>query len=504
MCFRFELQKDNKTKFLTKYFQIMKHNYFSKLLIGMALIVVAQTYSTAQNNIQDVTLNGQAFKKITGTISVNETLDNSSLWIIEGIVEVAASTTLTITEGTQIFAETVGTRLEVNQSGLVNWQGTASNPIVFNSLANAPGQGAGNTARGQWSGIQINGAGGTDNSGTIRYVRLMYPGSNDDAFQFTNAGDQTVAEYIQVYRPGDNGIRINDGTINFKYLVSTDPFADEAGVRWGDNWNGSGQFWVVNMLEGSEAILGRGGNGLLSNVTVTGPAFNDMSAGFVGVGIRIRDGSTAQIYNTAVTGVDVSIRFSNGSENSPIFDNSLFSNSASFDNDPTSNGAAGFHSSASIFNPVDGDYDPAFNNSVTPFTIVDSYVGTSTANSTAADALDAFFTDVNYVGAVESGNDWTEGWTVNLDGTPRVLSVDDFDLATIEFYPNPVVNELTINSETQISNLAIYNTMGRKVYENSALDFGENKINMSQFQQGIYFLQLSSGDATQTLKVIKR
>ncbi len=473
-------------------------------MIGMALLLVGQSYLIAQNNIQDVVINGQAFKKITGTISVDETLDNSSLWVIEGIVEVAPNITLTITEGTQIFAETTGTRLEVNQLGLVNWQGTAANPIVFNSLANAPGQGAGNTARGQWSGIQINGAGGTDNSGTIRYVRLMYPGSDDDAFQFSSVGDQTVAEYIQVFRPGDNGIRINDGTINFKYLVSTDPTDQEAGIRWGDNWNGSGQFWVVNMLEGSEAILGRGGNGLLSNVTITGPAFNDTSAAFEGIGIRIRDGSTAQIYNTAVTGVDVSIRFSNGSEQGVTDGVSFFRNSASFENDPTSAGGAGFHSSAETFNPEDSAYVPTNNNSTDSFSIVDSYVGTSTTNSTAAGALDAFFTDVNYVGAVQNGNDWTEGWTVNLDGTPRTLSVNGFDIENIEVYPNPVVDELIINSGTRISNMVIYNTMGRKVYENSSLVNGENKINMSQFQQGIYFLQLSSGDATQTLKVIKR
>ncbi|WP_299365283.1 T9SS type A sorting domain-containing protein [Winogradskyella sp.] len=482
----------------------MKHNYFSKLMISMALLLVVQTYSTAQNNIEDVVLNGQAFKKITGTISVDETLDNSSLWIIEGIVEVAANTTLTITEGTQIFAETAGTRLEVNQLGLVDWQGTATNPIVFNSLANAPGQGPGDTTRGQWSGIGIEGAGGTDNSGTIRYVRLMYPGSDDDAFQFTNGGDQTVAEYIQVFRPGDNGIRINNGTINFKYLVSTDPIASEAGIRWSDNWDGNGQFWVVNMLEGSEAIQGREGNGLLSNVTITGPAFNDASAAFEGIGFRIRNGGTAQIYNAVVTGVDVSIRFSNGSEDGVTNGVSFFRNSASFENDPTSAGGAGFHSTAETFNPEDSAYVPTNDNSTDTFPIVDSYVGTSTTNSTAAGALDAFFTDVNYVGAVQNGNDWTEGWTLNLDGTLRTLSVNGFDIENIEVYPNPVVDELTINSEFKILNVAIYNILGRKVYENLSFINDENKINMSQFQQGIYFLQLSSGDATQTLKIIKR
>ncbi len=384
---------------------------------GQTTITVNISEIVPQYTIEDITLNGQAFKRITGIINFDETLDSSSLWIISGQVEVFQQTTLTIIEGTQIFAETEDTRLEVNQLGLVDWQGTATNPIVFNALANAPGQGAGNTDRGQWSGIGIEGAGGNDNSGIVRYIRLMYPGSNDDSIQFTNAGDQTVAEYIQVYRPGDNGIRVNDGMINLKYMVSTDPLAGEAGIRWSENWNGSGQFWVVNMLEGSEAIQGRAGSGFLSNITVTGSAFNNPSTNPNGRGFRIRNGGTAKIYNAVVTGVDTSIRFSNGSEQGVVNGESFFANSASFNNE--ANNGTGFHSTTDFFNPTDNDYIPTFNNSVTPFTIVDSYVGTDTTNSTSAGALDPFFDDVNYVGAVEVGNDWTLGWCVNIDGTPR-------------------------------------------------------------------------------------
>ncbi|NBC57627.1 MAG: T9SS type A sorting domain-containing protein [Bacteroidetes bacterium] len=477
----------------------MKLNYFFKILLCLVFLMIGESRIFAQYSIQDVTINGQDFKKITGIINADETLDNTNLWIIEGAVGVAPNTTLTITEGTQIFAETSATRLEVDQLGIVDWQGTATNPIVFNSLANAPGQGAGNTNRGQWSGIGIDGAGGNDSSGTIRYLRLMYPGSDDDALQFTNAGDQTVAEYIQVFRPGDNGIRINDGTINLKYLVSTDPTDQEAGIRWSDNWDGKGQFWVVNMLQGSEAIQGREGNGLITNVTISGPAFNDNTAAFDGIGFRIRNGGTAQIYNAAVTGVDVSVRFSNGSEQGVTDGVSFFRNSASFGNDPTSSGGAGFHSSAETFNPLDNNYDASNNNSVASFTIVDSYVGTSTTNSTPAGALNPFFTNVNFVGAVETGNDWTLGWCVNLDGTER-LSTQNFDNIEVSIFPNPARDILRIDSNFEISNLVLFNNLGQKIHE----DENVKEINMSQFQPGIYFLQVDSNNNSQTLKVIKQ
>lgn len=372
---------------------------------------------TPQYNIEDVTLNGQNFRRITGIINFNETLDDSFLWIISGEVEVAQQTTLTILEGTQIYAETEDTRLQVNQLGMVDWQGTSTNPIVFNALANAPGQGAGSEDRGQWSGIEIEGSGGNDNSGIVRYVRLMYPGSDDDSFQFTNVGDGTVVEYIQIYRNGDNGFRVNEGTINLKYLVSTNPVDGEAGIRWDDSWVGAGQFWVVNMLDTGDGIQGREGAGILSNITITGVGFNDPSQDADGGGFRIRNGGSAQIYNAVVTGVDRSLRFSNGSEETVANGESLFANSASFENDEDD--GSGFHSSADFFNPTDNDYIASFNNSVTPFLITDAYVGTDTTNSRPAGALDPFFTDVNYVGAVEAGNDWTIGWTVNIDGSLR-------------------------------------------------------------------------------------
>jgi hypothetical protein len=370
-----------------------------------------------QYEIEDVTINGQDFRRITGTINFDETLDNNSLWLISGAIRVFQQTTLTIEEGTQIFAETIDTRIDVDPLGIVDWQGTATNPIVFNSLANAPGQGAGDTSRGQWSGIDINGVGGEDNSGIVRYVRLMYPGSDNDAIQFTNAGSGTTAEYIQVYRSGDNSIRVNEGTINLKYLVSTDPTETRAGIRWDDGWIGNGQFWVVTMLNGSDAIQGRSGSGFLSNVTITGSALNDSSLNPVGRGFFIRDGGTAKIYNSVITGLDVSIRFRGESIQSVSNGQSFISNSASFNN--LEDDGTGFHSTTDFFNPTDNDYIPSFNNSVTPFAIVESIVGTDTSNSTAAGALNPFFEDVNFVGAIPADNDWTLGWCVNLDGSIR-------------------------------------------------------------------------------------
>lgn len=480
----------------------MKHFYFS------ILALLTTNMAIAQYTIDDVVLNGQAFKKITGTINANETLNDSFLWIIADTLRVAPQAKLSITQGTEIFAETPGTILYVETLGEVDWQGTSENPIVFNSLANAPGQGAGNNSPGQWNGIRIDGDGPGSDSGIIRYVRQMYAGFGSDgpnAFQLENVGDGTTIEYVQVFRNANRGFRLNGGDVKLKYLISTN--SADLGFRIDQGWSGSGQFWIVNKdINAGNAIEGRGGNPILSNVTVTGVGFNNPGASPLGGGIRIRNGGNAQIYNTVVVGVDRSIMFSDGSEEGVTNGISFFRNSACFGNN--TNSGTGFHSSAAIFNPTNSSYNTTFNNSVASFEIVDSYVGTSTLNSTPAGTLDSFFTDVNYVGAVQNGtdNDWTVGWCLNLDGTLREapLSINQFEKSTINVYPNPVQDNLKINSKDAITSVFIYDSAGKVIYQNLSFVKENDQIDMSNFQSGLYFVKVTSNNISETLKVIKQ
>lgn len=472
----------------------------------IAAVLFTSTVS-AQFTITDVTVNGQAFKKITGTINVNQTLNNSFLWLLSDTVFVAPGAKLTITAGTSIFAETPATLLYVNTLGEVDWQGTATNPIVFNSLANAPGQGAGSTAAGQWHGIRIDGNGAGTNAGTIRYLRQMYAGFGVDvnAFQLDNVGSGTTVEYVQVFRNSNRGFRINGGDVNLKYVISTN--SADAGFRSDSSWDGAGQFWIVNKnIAAGNAIEVRLGNGVLSNVTVTGAGINVTSGTPVGGGIRPRNTGTAKIYNTVVAGVDTSLRFSDGSEAGVTSGASFFRNSAVFSNNI--NGGTGIHSTAAVFNPSATAYNSAFNNSVASFTISDSYVGTSTLNSTAAGVLDSSFTDVNYVGAVQSGpgNDWTAGWCFNLDGTLRQasLSNEEFEKVIVTTYSNPVQDHLRINSNRTISSIFVYDSLGKLISQDLSFEQENNQIDMSNFRAGLYFVKVTSGDGVETLKVIKQ
>lgn len=367
--------------------------------------------------ITDVEINGESFRQITGIINFDETLTAADNWLLNGVVTVDEIAVLTIEPGTTVYALDNTTQFLVIPGGQVIADGTAEMPIVFTSFAKAPGQ-SGNASAGDWISFEVEGGGaGTASSGIYKYLRVEYAGLDTDALRLVNVSSATTFEYIQNFASADNGIRINGGDVNATHLVATR--AGDVGIRYGSGWVGKGQFWVANTDNaGGTGIQGRddGSNPVLSNLTVTGPALNgggDPS----GDGIRIRNNARVSIYNALVTGVGTSLRMSNGSENFVPTGEIIFRNSASFNND--ANSGTGFHSTAAPFNPTSGSYDASNNNSVTPFAVTNSFVGTSTANSVDASTIDTFFEAVNYVGAVPDGNDWTLGWTLNIDGSLR-------------------------------------------------------------------------------------
>ncbi|HOZ29732.1 MAG TPA: T9SS type A sorting domain-containing protein [Bacteroidales bacterium] len=79
----------------------------------------------------------------------------------------------------------------------------------------------------------------------------------------------------------------------------------------------------------------------------------------------------------------------------------------------------------------------------------------------------------------------------------------------ISLYPNPVIDELNIELNTENSDnitLEIYNYNGQIVYsENNNLNSGSNTIRMnaSQFSAGMYFVKISGNNVYETLRFVK-
>ena len=421
-------------------------------------IVVEQNSNSAFSGIE-----------LKGNINQDLVLKSSESYLITSGVRVKDGITLTIEPGTIIFAKANAEPtavLIIEQGGKIIADGSAENPIVFTSSNRL------NPATGDWGGIVIAGRapinrgptataeveslnyGGNnpeDNSGTLRYVRLEYTGAkiNTDSeyngFSFYGLGSGTTLEYLQAYRGNDDGFEWFGGTVNARYLVSTGSGDDS--FDWTDGWVGNGQFWVAQQLssEGDKGIEADNlsvtpdatpfSNPKLSNITLIGADDGDKE----NKGIEFRAGTKVNFRNSIVFGFpkgievddDQTIRNANNGE--LIIKNNIISNTQSFDLDHNTDrksenapvilkehNYADFNSHQNY--TQDGTGKPFNSNgnmiSSKPYISISGYVsewiGGEGIIHNIIDPkveLGIWFESVDYIGAVNKGNDWTSGWT---------------------------------------------------------------------------------------------
>jgi len=205
---------------------------------------------------------------VTGEINGTESWTNNFYYVLRGAVFVNEGATLNIQAGTRVVGEagSVGT-LIVLRGGRLNALGTREQPIVFTS-----DQAPGTRSRGDWGGIILNGRapvnleggegqgeantgiyGGNDpndNSGSMRYVRVEFAGTefspdnelNGIAFQAVGRGGSY--EYIQVHMNRDDAFEWFGGTADAKYIVASN--AGDDSIDWTFGWTGKLQFVAVH------------------------------------------------------------------------------------------------------------------------------------------------------------------------------------------------------------------------------------------------------------------
>ena len=87
--------------------------------------------------------------------------------------------------------------------------------------------------------------------------------------------------------------------------------------------------------------------------------------------------------------------------------------------------------------------------------------------------------------------------------TSDVLSINDVEIINASIYPNPTSNNINIQSEEQITNVVIYNTLGQTV-RNVSPDATNFSVDTSNLDAGTYFAVLSTENASKTVKFIKK
>jgi len=404
------------------------------LVAGMALFTTA---CSSDNDPAANTGNGNTEGNGNGTeesyvldkdITENVTLETGKNYTLNGGIHVKAGATLTIQPGVTITAKHDGTvdYILVEQGAKIDAQGTASQPIVMTSEKKEAGA---------WGGLHIcgyahtnNGSGSSeignapyggnndaDNSGTLKYIRLEYTGYAFDeeheanGVSFYGVGNGTTVEHLQAYKGSDDGFEFFGGSVNVKYLVATSCSDDS--FDWTEGWSGKAQFLVA--YQEGETSLGYACDCLMecdnngTNFAAT-PVAHPVIAnatlignGGEAQGVRLRAGTEVELYNTIITGKGKALTVETDETENALKNGTSKLEYVAIAGELSSK--QGIYTNAD-FVQATGNLDNQ------TFTWNNKYVGTLDGGKDLS--ADSFFTSTDYKGAVKSGEDWTEGWTL--------------------------------------------------------------------------------------------
>ena len=314
-------------------------NNMKKALLTLAVALAGSTAALAYPTVT-----------VKDSISTNTHWTNDQQYLLQGYVYVTNGAVLTIDSGCIIKGDknTKGS-LIVERGAKLIAIGSATAPIVFTS-----NQAPGNRTYGDWGGVilcgkspvnwngnqsQVEGGprslyGGTDphdNSGTMRYVRIEFPGiafspNNEiNGLTFCGVGDATQIDHIQVSFSGDDSYEWFGGNVNTKNIIAfrgwdddfdtdngysgknqfcvglRDPFiADQSGSKGFES--DSYQSGTATGLAGDTSMITKP---VFSNVTLAGPLVSPTSTAYdpqFVAAIHIRRGSAISILNSIIFG----------------------------------------------------------------------------------------------------------------------------------------------------------------------------------------------------------
>ncbi|HEY4539389.1 MAG TPA: T9SS type A sorting domain-containing protein [Faecalibacter sp.] len=95
---------------------------------------------------------------------------------------------------------------------------------------------------------------------------------------------------------------------------------------------------------------------------------------------------------------------------------------------------------------------------------------------------------------------FAQGWVLYLDDL--LLNTSSIEKSKISFYPNPVQNELRIQTNENINSVEVYDINGNMVYRYKHIL--NNSIDLSQLKAGVYVIKANIGQKIHTEKIIKK
>lgn len=226
---------------------------------------------------------------------------------------------------------------------------------------------------------------------------------------FYGVGNGTTVEHLQAYKGSDDGFEFFGGSVNVKYLVATSCSDDS--FDWTEGWNGKAQFLVA--YQEGETSLGYACDCLMecdnngtnfAAIPVAHPVIANATLignGGEAQGVRLRAGTEVELYNTIITGKGKALTVETNETENALKNGTSKLEYVAIAGELSSK--QGIYTNAD-FVQATGNLDNQ------TFTWNNKYVGTLDGGKDLS--ADSFFTSTDYKGAVKSGEDWTEGWTL--------------------------------------------------------------------------------------------
>ena len=277
------------------------------------------------------------------------TLTNDTTWVLNGLVQIGDDnenvSSITIEPGTVLVgAGGTADYLYVNPGNKIFAEGLPHAPIVLTSPNDGFIEGT-QAQAGEVGGLVVSGNapcnsspdenlcfsefdptlryGGDDpfdSSGVVKYWQVRYggfefqPNREVNGYTMQAVGNGTVLSHLQSYANLDDAIEFFGGTVNARYIVGT--AGNDDGIDWDEGFSGKVQYALMvytdasNGDHGFEAANNPDNDDALPRATPVVSNVTLLGAAGTGDGIRLKEGSAGQIWNSVVTGFEANcIRF---------------------------------------------------------------------------------------------------------------------------------------------------------------------------------------------------
>ena len=84
-----------------------------------------------------------------------------------------------------------------------------------------------------------------------------------------------------------------------------------------------------------------------------------------------------------------------------------------------------------------------------------------------------------------------------------VLGLNDLDLASLKYYPNPADSELTVSYKEPIRSIEIYDILGKQI-KVQKFETNEVRLDVSRLSSGTYMLKVQTDSGSEFVKVVKK